>query len=160
MISETQTKVEHLEQELAKITGLFDDTSEELGKIRDDLHQTNATLKNTKTKLKEIIGDRDGLEFLVENYRKTEERLYENATTLKEVVESSTCDNGRLHSKLERKQVVERSNTRHKDIFKTQYSSTLKDLEANLDAFRCKQEEQSKELVQWIGNLGPGVSDR
>lgn len=159
VITEAQARVDHLEQELTKFTGLFNDTSEELAKITDHLHQSNEMLHNTKTKLKHTIEDRDGLEFLVENYSETEGRLYETATTLMGVVEISTCDNDRLFSKLEKMHAVETNNAHQKTVFKTQSSSIFSALEAKQEDFLSKQEQRSSELLQWIDDVISKKSD-
>lgn len=152
VITTTQEKLAHLETEFTKLTGLFNDKSEELADTRECLHKTNVMLQNTKTKLKNMIEDRDGLQFLVENYRKTEEHLYDNATTLLGVVEKTSFDNDRLHNKLERKQVVEKHNAQHKDVFRRHCTASIKAMEANLENYRYEQTQKSKDLVEWIGN--------
>ena len=152
-INETRAKLSQLEEEFSNLTCLFNDTTDELSSTKECLHQVNEILHNTQTKLRHIVEDRDGLQFLVETYKKTEDELYEKAIALLSIFEHASSDCDKLHSKLERKKAVEQHNAEHQTKFRKEFGVSIQNIENNLDTLTTQHSQKSRQLVQWIGTV-------
>ena len=70
-----------------------------------------------------------------------------------DVVEESVSDVDSLHSKLERKNQVEKHNETVKDAFKVDFKEQLEKIQNRLQAFRAKEEASLGEVKAVVGKL-------
>ncbi|KAG8179422.1 hypothetical protein JTE90_026321 [Oedothorax gibbosus] len=114
---ELTDKIETLTAEVAKIELLFTTTKEELGKTHEQFLETSQKYSETKEVLhhtQEVLSkttlERDEKQYLINIQANTEKQLTHQAKTLLQVADQTTDDVHKLHSKIERKQNVEKTN--------------------------------------------------
>ncbi|CAB3979712.1 kinesin KIF11 [Paramuricea clavata] len=149
-LGNTQDKLTHLETEFSKISELFRDRSEELSGTKEKLEKTSGELYHTRTNLKKTIEDRDGLDFVLKECSHTEENLFARSTELLGVVKNISGDNEKLHNTLERKVKVEKSNAYQKDVYRRQFSDSVRDLQQSVLNYCEDGKEKSRENLKWL----------
>ena len=121
-IRELLNKLSVLQDEDETLKEQLKDTSDELQDKKSQLIETKKILKETSTKLETTEQELDENKYLLKEQVTTETILYGQADHLLATSKTTINDCGQLHSKIERKLKVEKSN-----LYQTnQYSSKMK----------------------------------
>ncbi|KAL0964513.1 hypothetical protein UPYG_G00324880 [Umbra pygmaea] len=139
-ITEYTERIAAVEEELKRITELFDDSKEKLDLCTNDLEEKNQQLEETYKNLQETKQKLTEEELIVSELASTEKKLYSTADKLLTTVDASTNDVFGLHAKLERKKKVEEHNSEIQMTFTERMDAVFSQMQNSAEEQCIKQQ--------------------
>eukprot|EP00055_Hartaetosiga_balthica_P011640 m.53636 g.53636 ORF g.53636 m.53636 type:complete len:1047 (-) comp7675_c0_seq1:38-3178(-) len=146
-------KIKAMEQQIMIQMDLFDKTKEDLDCTKNQLDATASTLKKAQKELMETVEDlnekrlqRDRTKFLLNERVKTESELSQQAQNLLKVADVTTAHIEGLHSKLQRKEEIEKHNQQTSIKIKNTASASIEGILQNTTSFAEEQQTQLQVL--------------
>ncbi|XP_074151968.1 kinesin-like protein KIF11 isoform X1 [Sminthopsis crassicaudata] len=152
-IAEYVEKISILEEELNRVTDLFVDNKNELQQCKSDLQYKEKELENTQKNLQETKLQLVEEEYVTSVLEITEEKLHDAASQLLNTVEETTKDVFGLHSKLDRKQAVDKHNAEAQEIFGKDLNSLFNKMEFLIKDGTKKQKAMLDSYSTLFGHL-------
>eukprot|EP00051_Salpingoeca_urceolata_P000106 m.32823 g.32823 ORF g.32823 m.32823 type:complete len:1042 (-) comp10167_c0_seq1:14-3139(-) len=170
-IEEIQTQLESTIEQREKVEKLFEEKKREHEETTAQLVETEETLKETEETLKVTEQKKRERTFLMKQHAKTEAELSKQAGQLLKVAGTTTSHVAGLHSKLERKTMVEHHNQQTTQQFKqvltesvtdlmestqrffTQHSADFTGVKANIASFVEQRQQQCCQLQAQLSEL-------
>jgi kinesin family protein 11 len=152
-IVELVEKIGALEEELSRVTELFMDHKNELDQCKSDLQNKTQELETTQKHLQETKIQLVKEEYVSSALESTEEKLHDVASKLLNTVKETTKDVSGLHSKLDRKKVIDQHNAEAQDIFGKNLHSLFNNMEELIKDGSSKQKAILEVHKTLFGNL-------
>ncbi|XP_036591588.1 kinesin-like protein KIF11 [Trichosurus vulpecula] len=152
-ITEYVEKISILEEELNRVTDLFADNKNELEQCKSDLQYKEKELEHTQKNLQETKLQLVEEEYVTSVLEITEEKLHDAASQLLTTVEETTKDVFGLHSKLDRKQAVDKHNAEAQEIFDKDLNSLFNKMEFLIKDGTKKQKAMLDSYSTLFGHL-------
>ncbi|XP_043842527.1 kinesin-like protein KIF11 isoform X2 [Dromiciops gliroides] len=152
-IAEYVEKISILEEELSRVTDLFVDNKNELEQCKSDLQYKVKELEDTQKNLQETKLQLVEEEYITSVLEITEEKLHGVASELLGAVKETTKDVFGLHSKLDRKQAVDKHNAEAQEIFGKDLNSLFSKMEFLIKDGTRKQKAMLDSYSTLFGHL-------
>eukprot|EP00514_Thraustochytrium_sp_LLF1b_P010282 CAMPEP_0184550234 /NCGR_PEP_ID=MMETSP0199_2-20130426/18345_1 /TAXON_ID=1112570 /ORGANISM="Thraustochytrium sp., Strain LLF1b" /LENGTH=1107 /DNA_ID=CAMNT_0026945065 /DNA_START=122 /DNA_END=3445 /DNA_ORIENTATION=- len=125
LMEQRQKEYAELEDRLQDTTDKLEDTEENLQNTQKELTQTSEKLDVTRENLKSQKILVKETRVLVDAHQATEGKLHEGTEALHATIDEATHDVGQLHTKIERKDLIEKENKSTTESFRTTTVASL-----------------------------------
>ncbi|NWS72982.1 KIF11 protein, partial [Crotophaga sulcirostris] len=152
-IAEYIDKIGVMEEEVKRITELFQVSKNQLEQCKTDLQVKEKELEETQKDLEETkvhLAEEEYVSSVLEN---TEEELHDAASKLLSAVEETTKDLHNLHAKLDRKNAVDQHNTIAQNTFAEQMNVLFNKIQDSVTENSLKQQQMLTSCTNFIGDL-------
>ncbi|CAL9688318.1 unnamed protein product [Knipowitschia caucasica] len=144
--AESLERISAMEEEIKKITELFEDSKIKLEQCSVHLEEKQQRLQETEEKLNQE-------QFVCSELTVAHESLYNTAGQLLHTVDASTTDVSELHNKLERTKKVEQHNQQMKQSFSQRMEGAFSQIQLCVQQQSSKQQEMLSSCSRTIDGL-------
>ncbi|XP_069720148.1 kinesin-like protein KIF11 [Phaenicophaeus curvirostris] len=146
-------KIAVMEEEVKRITELFNVSKNQLEQCKTDLQIKEKELEETQKDLEETKVHLAEEEYVVSVLENTEQKLHGTAGKLLSTVEETTKDVFGLHAKLDRKKAVDQHNTTAQNIFAEQMNVLFNKIQDLVTENSLKQQQMLTSYTNFVGDL-------
>nr|XP_015832172.2 kinesin-like protein KIF11 isoform X2 [Nothobranchius furzeri] len=152
-IAEYVDKIIIMEEELRKVTELFEDSQTKLEQCTADLDEKHKRLEETSKDLQQTKEKLVEEEFICSEVTSVHESLYNTAGQLLSTADASTRDVSGLHDKLDRKKKVENHNKEMQQSFAERMDGALSSMQRCVHRHGAKHNELLSSCSQAVDGL-------
>lgn len=145
-LEEINFQVTNSKNELSEKEIDFNKCKKHLEKALFQLKNNSKKLNTVQNKLHKSLHDFESVKSLVKYQRKSEANLKSHATKILHVVENSTSDADLLHSKLERKNQLEKTNNHHLQNMRSDILEKINSMQIHIEEMNQKHESSYNNL--------------
>uniref|UniRef100_A0A671W7P3 Kinesin family member 11 n=1 Tax=Sparus aurata TaxID=8175 RepID=A0A671W7P3_SPAAU len=149
--TECTERIAAMEEELRKVTELFEDSKSKLEQCAGELDEKQQRLEETSQDLQQTKEKLSEEEFISSELSSVQTTLYSTAGQLLSTADASTSDVTGLHDKLDRKKKVEQHNSQIQQSFAQRMDGAFSDMQRRVQQQGTKHHDMLSSYSQAVG---------
>ncbi|XP_030298726.1 kinesin-like protein KIF11 [Sparus aurata] len=151
--TECTERIAAMEEELRKVTELFEDSKSKLEQCAGELDEKQQRLEETSQDLQQTKEKLSEEEFISSELSSVQTTLYSTAGQLLSTADASTSDVTGLHDKLDRKKKVEQHNSQIQQSFAQRMDGAFSDMQRRVQQQGTKHHDMLSSYSQAVDGL-------